>query len=891
MPGDPARPAAEYLRCDDRIAYAECRATRPFRPGREVVSRGGQDMGDGAAAVGVTSDPEDRRRRLQSLLAELAALDLERDAERGRELLAEGAQYLDRMAEPRRWAALRNRYAALSEKIDPPAAAAAYRDALEVWDPASERDSWLACHEGIGWLLARQAPLTPAQQQEAIEHLECAVGERPYLAAILAPLYQFHTLGDPWANWHKRVAYLEQGAALIERESEPERWAAAMNALAVACQEEPDADFGAALERRLARHAQVLAALPAAATGARVETWLALSECFRFRCLGDAAANLATAESYARDALAACPPAAGWRLRAEALLALARVLLRPGRSDAAALAEARALCDEAAPLIDPALSPALRATVESFRSDICLEGIAAGDLAQVEPLLAHGQAALALLSAPEALRDRRVVRQVIADGLLLAGRFEQAAATLRDALADATTALAEASSIAGRMERIWEFRDSAALLAHCLLRLGRDDEALLALDRGKALFWRTDDRDWTRADLAGLVPAGGALLCANFAADPGAVTIVAAGGSETVWLPHFGRQRLLQLQRGDAHATALGGWLLAYHQQHAEAAAWRQMIDEAGRVLFDELWQPLLQRLPALGVAADGELLWLHQGGSSVFPLHAAWYADDRGERHWLLDEHVIRYAPSIRALLAARPENDGRASALLVADPLRDLPFATVECAWVQQALATPATLLGNDEATPAAVVAALGRVDILHLATHARFDLERPLQSCVFLAGGERLTIESLLPALAGRPPALLALSACETAMARVASTPDESLGFPAAFLHAGTRSVLASLWPVDDVASAFLVGRFYRELAGGAKPPACALRDAQRWLRTVSVAELMALLRAAKELPPPAGPLAAATRSALRSHAADHRPYAAPWFWAAFIICGRE
>jgi CHAT domain-containing protein len=100
-----------------------------------------------------------------------------------------------------------------------------------------------------------------------------------------------------------------------------------------------------------------------------------------------------------------------------------------------------------------------------------------------------------------------------------------------------------------------------------------------------------------------------------------------------------------------------------------------------------------------------------------------------------------------------------------------------------------------------------------------------------------------------------------------------------------------VLASLWPVDDLASAFLVGRFYREMAGGAKSPACALRDAQRWLRTVTVGELMALLREAKDLPPPAGPLAAATRSALRKDAADHRPYAAPWFWAAFIVCGKE
>ncbi|WP_374690950.1 hypothetical protein [Accumulibacter sp.] len=67
------------------------------------------------------------QRRLQSLLAELAALGKQRDAERARGLLAGAEQLLDRAAEPRRWAAFRSRYASLSEEVDPPAAAAAYR--------------------------------------------------------------------------------------------------------------------------------------------------------------------------------------------------------------------------------------------------------------------------------------------------------------------------------------------------------------------------------------------------------------------------------------------------------------------------------------------------------------------------------------------------------------------------------------------------------------------------------------------------------------------------------------------------------------------------------------------------------------------------------------------
>lgn len=840
------------------------------------------------------TESENRRTRLSALLAQLDSLDPVRDSEKVREMMAEGSVLVDRALEPRRWAAFRSRYASLSETVDPVAAIGAYREALEVWDPVTDRESWLACHEGIGWLLALQAPLSPEQQQEAIDHLECVVGERPYQAAVLARLYQFHTLGDPLDNWKKRMDYLQRDAALVDRGDDPARWVRAQNAIAVAMQEEPDGDFNAALERRIARHGEALAALVERAGAAWVETCLALSECYRFRIGANPVENLEIAERFARDAVSACRPDDDWRLRAEALLGLARALLRPGRSGEAARGEVLALLDAAAGIIDPASSPALMATVESFRTNICLERIKDGDTGQYRMLVEHGDAALVLLSAPEALRDRRVVQQVVADGLLLAGQYEQAADYLRRALGEVAAALSQASSVAGRMERIWEFRDSSALLAYCLLRLGRKDAALAALDQGKALFWQMDtDKDaWVPDALDRLTPSGGALLFANFGASCGAVVIVTEHGKETVWLPGFGRERLLELQRGGVDAEALGGWLLAYHMQHSQPDAWKRMIDDTCRALCEEVWRPVLDRLASLGIAPGAELVWFHQGGSGVFPMHAAWCADASGERRWLMDDYVIRYAPSVRSLLVAGQPTERRAKALLVVDPLGDLPFAAIECAWVRQALGdVPVNVLHGVEARSDSLMGSIPEVDFLHLATHARFDLNRPLQSCVILGGGERLTIESLLPVLRARSPGLLVLSACETAVTRVASTPDESLGFPAAFLHAGTRSVLATLWPVDDAASAFLIGRFYRELASGMKKPAWALRDAQRWLRTATAAELMTLLREIRELPPPVGPLAAATRSDFRKYSPDGCPFADPWYWAAFTLSGQE
>ena len=135
------------------------------------------------------------------------------------------------------------------------------------------------------------------------------------------------------------------------------------------------------------------------------------------------------------------------------------------------------------------------------------------------------------------------------------------------------------------------------------------------------------------------------------------------------------------------------------------------------------------------------------------------------------------------------------------------------------------------------------------------------------------------------------------------------DECIGLPAGFLDAGAPTVIGSLWAVDDLSTALLMEEFYREILNGV-PPAQALRTAQRWLcKTVSrrfVEDRIQVLLAGLEtkqaqLPrwSEAGESVARQikrfkrqledlRQAEKSDPAG-RPFAHPYYWAAFTVSG--
>jgi len=145
------------------------------------------------------------------------------------------------------------------------------------------------------------------------------------------------------------------------------------------------------------------------------------------------------------------------------------------------------------------------------------------------------------------------------------------------------------------------------------------------------------------------------------------------------------------------------------------------------------------------------------------------------------------------------------------------------------------------------------LRRFGIIHLATHALIDDRRPERSALVLSRAElpdpleaasqsERIFDGLLTAAEivreiDLDADLVTLSACQTGLGR--ETPGEGyVGLAQAFLRAGARSLLVSLWRVEDEATALLMTRFYENLAGSRGEPmskARALQEAKHWLRS--------------------------------------------------------
>ena len=128
----------------------------------------------------------------------------------------------------------------------------------------------------------------------------------------------------------------------------------------------------------------------------------------------------------------------------------------------------------------------------------------------------------------------------------------------------------------------------------------------------------------------------------------------------------------------------------------------------------------------------------------------------------------------------------------------------------------------------------AASGHVDLLHIATHARVDSQRPRLSALALTperrGDGSPSAFGLLDILGLKlSSGLVVLSACETSRGRL--LPGEGVLGPAqAFLQAGAGAVVASYWRVDDVTTSKFMQQFYKYLLAERLPAATALRRAQ-------------------------------------------------------------
>jgi len=137
--------------------------------------------------------------------------------------------------------------------------------------------------------------------------------------------------------------------------------------------------------------------------------------------------------------------------------------------------------------------------------------------------------------------------------------------------------------------------------------------------------------------------------------------------------------------------------------------------------------------------------------------------------------------------------------------------------------------------DATTESVVASVGHYQILHFATHGFFNSEHPELSGIVLSmvdrdAREKNGLMSLRDIYNLHSSAeLTVLSACQTALGKDIQG-EGLMGLTHSFLSAGSKTVVASLWKVDDQASAALMAIYYEALLEKDMTTAAALRFAK-------------------------------------------------------------
>jgi CHAT domain-containing protein len=162
---------------------------------------------------------------------------------------------------------------------------------------------------------------------------------------------------------------------------------------------------------------------------------------------------------------------------------------------------------------------------------------------------------------------------------------------------------------------------------------------------------------------------------------------------------------------------------------------------------------------------------------------------------------------------------------------PLESLPASEREVTEIKSFYPRSTVLIGRD-AREESVQSQLGKVDVLHLASHYVVDEQSPLQSKLLMAqepaGAKRgqaqdgvLQAEEIYRKrpLSAR---LVVLSACRSGVERYYRG-EGMIGMSRAFLAAGVPLVSASLWPVDSEATSRLMIRFHKHRkTDGFQPP---------------------------------------------------------------------
>jgi len=283
-----------------------------------------------------------------------------------------------------------------------------------------------------------------------------------------------------------------------------------------------------------------------------------------------------------------------------------------------------------------------------------------------------------------------------------------------------------------------------------------------------------------------------------------------------------------------------------------DVQVFRELIEDTNSTQFIDISRKLYKRLfqPFESTLNNRNLIIVSHGALHYLPMNVL--HDGNG---YLIDRYSIRMMPSATAMKYISRKKADKTGGILIfgnpnlGDPKLDLIYAEQEAIAVGN-IRSGSKIFLRREATEAALRKYGNSYRYLHFATHGQFDSEAPLKSALLLAPDSQyngmLSVDKLYSLSLDAD--LVTLSACETGLSKIANG-DDLVGLTRGFLYAGSSSIVASLWKVDDLATAFLMTEFYSNLKTMTKRE--ALRQAQL---------------------------------------ATKKKYSHPYYWAAFQITGK-
>ncbi|MEM7336250.1 MAG: CHAT domain-containing protein [Chloroflexota bacterium] len=243
--------------------------------------------------------------------------------------------------------------------------------------------------------------------------------------------------------------------------------------------------------------------------------------------------------------------------------------------------------------------------------------------------------------------------------------------------------------------------------------------------------------------------------------------------------------------------------------------------------LYEQLIAPLEQRLQA-----KKRLLILPHRALFHIPFAGLYHPSSES---YLIDKWTIQIAPSATILKWCQDRQTNSQNSLLMGYPGEQeqadyLPKVLEEVETLSTLFDEPTVLRAND-ATRENLLTHLSNKSLIHLAGHAVFNSQFPLESGLPLVNGRWLRASDLYLRQGLIDGATVVLSGCETGLGQLSGA--DILGLNSAFLYAGASGIVSGLWKVDDNATAVLMKHFYQNLKDG-MDTAVALQQAQLTLR---------------------------------------------------------